>query len=174
MTTVVTNGKVMVADCQLTDAGVSFIYQDKIRKVNGHLIGGAGDPDDIALFMSWFENPTGKPPKLSNRFEAVVVNPAGNIYYYTRRLVPQQIHDKFYAIGSGFHLAIGAMEYGASPMDALKIACKRDIHTGVGIVEIKLDEQRRKVPAKSGVRAGSGVRKGSKGKPKGRIRKSSR
>ena len=158
VTTIVTDGKVLVGDCQLTSGGVSLNYQDKIRKINGHLVGGCGSPDDLALFMAWYANP-GKPPKLGKNFEAVVVNEAGSIFYYSNRLIPQQIHEPFYATGSGSYIALGALEHGATPLEALKIACKRDIHTGVGIAEIKLDEQRRKLPKKSGVRAGGGVRK---------------
>lgn len=44
------------------------------------------------------------------------------------------ITDKFTADGSGFHLAIGAMEMGASAIEAVKIAMKRDGGSGGRVV----------------------------------------
>lgn len=42
------------------------------------------------------------------------------------------------AIGSGSHIALGAMDYGASAYEAVKIAAGRDIYTGGKIRTYKL------------------------------------
>ena len=166
MTTIATDGKILVADTQMTEGDVSQNYQGKLRKINGDLVGGAGSADNVALFFSWYENPEQKPPRLNGQFGGIVVSEDGLIYRYTSRLIPHRVDEPFYAIGSGAPIALGAMEAGANPEEAIKIACKRDIYTGRGIIIIERDDakQRRKLQKKSGVRARGGVRKGQKRK----------
>jgi ATP-dependent protease HslVU (ClpYQ) peptidase subunit len=45
-------------------------------------------------------------------------------------LEPLPVSDPFWAIGSGAKIALGAMEYGASAVEAVDIACKFDPYTG--------------------------------------------
>jgi ATP-dependent protease HslVU (ClpYQ) peptidase subunit len=141
VTTVVTDGKVMLADAQLTDGNVRIKYHGKIRKIGEYLVGGAGDPESLELFFRWYASPTARAPALGKNFEAIAVSKDG-IFGYGRRLVPMKIEEPFYAIGSGFGLALGALEAGATPQEAMRIACKRDAYSGIEIVEISLEEEK--------------------------------
>jgi hypothetical protein len=152
LTTVVTDGKVMVADAQLTDGGMPAKFHGKIAKINGHLVGGAGNVEDVLLFQQWFENPKGRIPNLSKGFEGLVVSPEGELYTYGRRLIPIKMEEDFYAIGSGFAVAMGAMEAGAGVERACEIACKRDNHSGIEIVKIELDKRKKKSTKKKALK----------------------
>ena len=45
-------------------------------------------------------------------------------------LEPLPRPEPFWAIGSGAKIALGAMAYGASPVEAVQIACRFDLYTG--------------------------------------------
>jgi ATP-dependent protease HslVU (ClpYQ) peptidase subunit len=143
----------MMADAQLTDGNMRAKVYSKIKKINGHLVGGAGNLEEVILFQQWYANPNSKPPNLSSRgFEGLAVTPEGDIFTYQRRLVPMKVEEKFYACGSGFAFAMGAMEAGASMERAMEIACKRDSNTGIEIVKIELDRRKKSTKKKASKR----------------------
>ena len=114
----------MAADSQISDGDLARKCE-KIHKINGEIIGFAGEAQDGLAFIDWFRK--GKPddkPELSDDFSGVMLTKSGQILEYESKLYPRKVLEKTYAIGNGSHVAIGAMEMGASPEQAVKIACK--------------------------------------------------
>jgi len=141
MTTVVTDGKSMMSDSQITDGSTITKYYGKVRKIGHNLVGVAGDLESCEMFFRWYANPTSKPPQLRGQFEALVVDKHG-IYSYGKRFVPMKLEETFYAIGSGYKIALGALEAGANLERALEIAAKRDSFTGLDFVKVTLEEKK--------------------------------
>lgn len=140
--------RVMAADSRLTEG--SFMHLTTTRKIyrlrTGALLGMAGDGDarDMAALL---EKVT--PRRLPSRAQiaelecevlALLVLPRGQIIRvageyreaggggggrWVGEVVP--ILDTIVAIGSGSAFAYGAMEAGASPTDAVRAACRRDL-----------------------------------------------
>lgn len=159
----------MAADCQMTDGFIPMRYERKIRKIQGHLIGGAGVVDDLELFFKWYEEflsnkPKLQAPRLGKSFEGLAVSPEGVLHNYSHRLIATQIDEPFYAIGSGGPVALGALEKGATVVEAVKIAIKRDIYSGLGVVTIERDIERGAVSKGAGLR--SPARGGIRQRPK--------
>ena len=53
-------------------------------------------------------------------------------------LRPQQVHDDYFAIGSGTKVALGAMYMGATAVQAVEAACQFDPYTGGKVVSFSL------------------------------------
>ena len=119
----------MAADSRLTD-GDTNANARKLWKVNGHLIGVAGDYPAAVAFVNWYKSKT-KPnvPDMKN-LNVMVLTPTGKILHYDHSLHPYEVTDNFSAIGSGAQAALGAMHAGARPRDAVRIASKIDRNTG--------------------------------------------
>jgi ATP-dependent protease HslVU (ClpYQ) peptidase subunit len=129
MTTIVASmrHRVMVADSLVSGGGPSFI-SSKIFSVNGKLVGFSGHVTHALKFIEWLKH--GTPMNLAydrdeNTFDALVMD-GGFLFYYDNELVPIQVNDDIYAIGSGAAYAIGAIDAGASPKRAVEIAIERD------------------------------------------------
>ena len=97
------------------------------------LIGFSGNADAWGKYVTWFyDNPfENKPPKAKD-IEFLMITSKHQIYWGSNMnnwmLLPQD----HWAIGSGCQFAIAAMDTGKSPKEAIKIASKYDLHTGMG------------------------------------------
>jgi ATP-dependent protease HslVU (ClpYQ) peptidase subunit len=137
--------RVMAADSRLTEG--TSMHLTSVRKLyrlrSGALLGMAGDGDarDMAHLL---EKVT--PRRLPSRQQiaelecevlALLVLPRGQIIRvagefreegqgrWVGEVVP--ITDTIVAVGSGAAFAYGAMEAGASPTDAVRVTCRRDL-----------------------------------------------
>lgn len=132
MTTIACNRELMAADSQVTRGTISAACQ-KIWKVNGDILGTCGTYEIGLQFVKWYEA-KGAAPELwdssAEDFTALVLTAKGGIFEYGPKLMPIEVMEKFHAVGSGCEIAIGAMEAGADPIQAVKIACKRDSGSG--------------------------------------------
>lgn len=135
MTTIAANSALMAADSQSTE-GSLITKTQKIFKVNGDIIGFAGNHQDGLLFVEWYKH-KGDKPALDD-FQGLVLTRDGSLFAYEDKLVPIPIHEPFASIGSGSHLAIGAMEMGADPVQAVKVAAKWDAYTKAPVKVLKL------------------------------------
>jgi ATP-dependent protease HslVU (ClpYQ) peptidase subunit len=133
MTTVATDGKSMAADGLSLDGDgliCSLIIRKARRLKDGRVMGAAGNPFDLDALEQWL-NEGGDFPELQDdeEFDLLVLETNGSVFSYAKlgrrssELLP-------IAIGSGRELAVGAMEAGATPFEAVEIACKR--HNGSG------------------------------------------
>lgn len=125
MTTITIKDGVMVGDTQATGA-----YHSRVRKIartpDGSLIGACGNVDECQGIAAWLVGGSeGKPPSMSNS-TVLMLRADGTIWLAEQAFRPYRVHSKFAAIGSGSAVAMGAMEAGASALQAVKIAAKHD------------------------------------------------
>lgn len=137
MTTVAYKDGVMAADSQAT-----CDFHTRVRKIrrmqDGTLIGGCGSTKACHAVLEWLAaGQEGKPPKMAGAW-FIVVPPNGKVYYAEEQWPPFPVNSSFGAIGSGASVAVGAMEAGASALQAVKIAAKHDGYTSAPFHTIKL------------------------------------
>lgn len=142
MTTIATDGKTVVADKRITStSGVHYTSNDKIHRIGEWIVGASGDAFDCIEFLKWFRAcEAGEKipvPNLDSKFEGLAVHESGKIVEYGGKCQPMIVEEKFYAIGSGVGVALGALAAGADPKKAIEIACRFDRWTGNGITVLK-------------------------------------
>lgn len=109
----------------------------KVRRLSdGSLFGCAGHGRDNDTLAEWLEH-GGKKPKL-NELGALRLRTDGKVEYINQACEPVVI-DLPCAVGSGGAFAIGAMEAGFSPEEAVEVACKRDTYSGGKITVLSLE-----------------------------------
>jgi hypothetical protein len=139
MTTIASDAKrgLMAAD-SMTSTSDSWWPSTKIHRVEGALIGGAGEAASIRQFVTWYSDGQRMPkPKIADNFCALVLNAEG-LFYWASNLVPEPIERGFHAIGSGGNAALGALLAGANVKRAVEIACLVDTGSGGEVVLHKL------------------------------------
>lgn len=138
MTTVAADWKRGLMACDsMTSTVDAWWPSTKVYRVDGALIGGAGEASSIRSFVAWYADGQRLPkPKLGN-FCALVLN-ADGLFYWASDLVAEPIERGFHAIGSGGNAALGAMLAGANVQKAVQIACQVDTSSGGDVVLHKL------------------------------------
>lgn len=149
MTTVAYRDGVLASDSRVTGKG--YLWTDKAKKVfrlpGGSLVGLAGDDYNSGWLLRELqklakENET--PIKLPNgKFkgaQAILVDDK-HVYFFGwgvwEKLNPKEY--PYYSIGSGSTIAMSAMDAGASAVEAVNIAKKRDVYSGgrTQMIEVK-------------------------------------
>lgn len=150
MTTVVYDpiSRIMASDSQATLGDMILNTKtDKIFNIRGTLVGAAGRYVQLLAFVDWLdehlesENLKGltdraqiTPPQelIAEDFTAIVVwSDTGEVSIFEGSRAAFTVADEGpLAIGSGAHFALAALDAGASPVEAVKIAIKRDIYSG--------------------------------------------
>lgn len=137
MTTIAYRNGELAGDTRVTAA--ETIMPERERKVfrfpNGFLFGAAGASDEIEKLMQSVKRSL-KTPKLPE-CDGLMVDPDGKVFWYEGSHW-QPLKAPFAAIGSGKSYALGALYYGASALEAVKIGCKLDVHSGVPIHIVRL------------------------------------
>ena len=127
MTVIACNQDMMAGDSQWVDGGIVGKCgndERKIRRINGDLVGFAGNMQDGLQFLDWYKDQTKDKPSLDS-FSGLVLKPDGTILLYETALIPTRVHPHpFYAIGNGAEFALGAMYAGAQPDQAVRLCCK--------------------------------------------------
>lgn len=141
MTVIAYKDGVMAADGQVTSDGTIMLSNEvKCFYKDGHVFGVAGLFGEALILQKWFTNGMkGDPPTITSETEGMLVSPDGIVYglWEHQMMVPLENRD-FYVIGSGFHIATGAMEMGASAIKAVEIAIKYSIYCGGEITSHKI------------------------------------
>lgn len=78
----------------------------------------------------------------NEEFSALVLGP-DFIWLFDHFLVPTELSDVCFAIGSGADYALGAMHAGATPAQAVEIAARLDSHSAMPVVEVELPGKKR-------------------------------
>lgn len=135
MTTIATDGKSMAGDGMSSrDSLITAVRSVKVERLSdGRIVGAAGDKPDCARFRKWLCD-GGQAPKFKD-FAALVLHPDGSLVYHTESDISGTATEAPNAIGSGAEIAIGAMEAGATPEQAIQIAAKRNAWTG-GLITV--------------------------------------
>ena len=129
MTTVAVRGLTLAVDSQVTCSGVktgSTIKWCKMpKRLGGGYMAGTGEFADVVRFLSVF----GECDPLKG-VEAIHIKDGGELVIYEKGMpISAPTGIEFQAIGSGWELALGAMEMGASAESAVKVASKYCIYT---------------------------------------------
>lgn len=95
-----------------------------------------------ALIKRWIAKgcppPEGGEP-IPDHFQVLIVRPNGEVFYAKNNLdLSGPLEAPFFAIGSGEAFALGALEMGASAVQAVEIACRLDPWTGNGVDQVGL------------------------------------
>lgn len=138
MTTIATDGTSMAADgLRLHGDTIVTTRAEKIRRLSdGRIVGTSGDVSFGMIMIEWLEHGGDVPtfPSGADCGTVLVLNTDGTASMYDSygKEMPAELPA---AIGSGMDLAIGAMEYGASPKEAVEIACRREVGSG-GVISV--------------------------------------
>lgn len=136
MTTIACNHKMMAADSQTCDGGISG-KAVKIFRVNDDIIGFAGSLGQGMKFVAWYGDRNKEAPSLSDS-NILILKHDGSIEQWDESMMPLVVKDKFYAIGSGSHFAMGAMYAGKNPKQSVEIAIKLDVDSGGPVKVLEL------------------------------------
>ena len=147
MTTIAVNKDAMACDLQFTNlnTGYKFKGKTKIHKFRAHpdtygacdfMVGFCGQASEMIIIASFFENPDAfdKAPKAN--CSGVVLTAKKDIFIFDDYRKWLIVNLPFTAVGSGAAYALGALDNGASPKEAVKIAMKHDAYTGYGAKEL--------------------------------------
>lgn len=141
MTTIATDGRTLASDSRTTCGGL--IESDRLTKLvrlpDGSVAGWAGTNTNATLAVEELADAIAEDrhPKLCRGdYKILRLQANGTITFYGGELVGFPVPPPA-AIGSGECLAIGAMETGASPKEAVRIAKKRDVYSGGRIQEME-------------------------------------
>lgn len=149
MTTLAYRDNILAFDSMITDSALTG-YATKGRKTSKYLIACAGEWQDCEAFLDWgeqgavFEDRRKFGLDREVEISGMIVDKKGKVWMYESRLYPMVIDAPFYALGSGSHLALGAMAHGATAHQAVKIAAKFDPFTGGTVRELSWDIPKRK------------------------------
>lgn len=145
----------MASDSQATYKGIKTRFTKKIHRLkSGGLLGCAGDTDvrDLIALVNEVKTIKGLPSgdklaELGLDTSAILILPKGDVI--SIELDPPAnsgppgteltlVEDQFWSVGTGSHIAIGAMEAGKSAVEAVRIACKYDIYSSLPTIKIEL------------------------------------
>lgn len=147
MTTIAYRDGIIASDSQGHANGLNAAGRSKVHDINGWLLGGAGASSQIDEFISWFttecqDGKLRKPPSHlqtgnENSYTIMAVNKKSRaVYQFADGLHPFRINGKYFAIGSGMPVALGALAMGATAEQAIRCAAKHDVYTS-GAIQIK-------------------------------------
>ncbi|RJP48709.1 MAG: hypothetical protein C4586_08300 [Anaerolineaceae bacterium] len=127
--------KILAGD-KLFDVGGTPVPGIKIHKIGALLCGWSGGFDNTQRFFDWIQEgrPNDKKPSMEKDqgFVGIIIENE-EIYRYEMGLFPIKINKPFWAIGSGSDYALAAMEMGATAEQAIEIASRLDLYTGLGV-----------------------------------------
>ena len=108
--------------------GSAVKYRSIPDRLGGGFVAATGITTQCTEAMKAF-SATGEKPKTGSEVEMLWLKADGDVQLISDGGSYTQI-DKFHAIGCGFEIAFGAMEFGATAYEACEIACRR--HSGCG------------------------------------------
>lgn len=144
MTTIIYRDGVMAGDTAVFDRGT---YCGETRKVfrneAGALLGVCGCMSALAQLRDWFmAGADGDPPELKDQdSEGLLIRPDGVAEWIGAGRKRIEMAGAYFAIGSGFHVAMGALAAGAPAIRAAEIACDLDNHTRRPIDVVHVNER---------------------------------
>jgi ATP-dependent protease HslVU (ClpYQ) peptidase subunit len=144
MTVIAWDGHTLAADKRM-GFGCEFTTVTKIYKVNGELIGWAGESALGRAMIAWYRD--GAEPKdfpaaqrdISRVGSLIVIRKNGAIWHFAAEPYPCEVEDKTYTIGSGSAFAAAALYLGRCARGAVEVACALDMNCGNGIDTLELE-----------------------------------
>lgn len=146
MTTIAWDGKSLAADKLMSLQGLRGTCTKIQRGQDGSLIGVSGDFSTGLHAAQWVAN--GADPALmpatqdsENWVGILQIKPDGTIWKWERGPVPMKIEDWIFAVGTGRDYALAAMHLGKSAIEAVMVASRFDVYTGMGVDVLNLVEE---------------------------------
>lgn len=147
MTTIVSDGRTIACDLQITSGIEKYRTETKIFPMvadvalelfqeSDAFIGFSGNVNQWFDVLYWMHRPQTRKPSLRNT-HMLVLTKKGVLWEGETLNSFTKIKDPYFSIGSGRAWAIGAMSQGASVKEAIQVASKHDILTGLGVKEFK-------------------------------------
>jgi len=124
----------MASDTQLNSPDMSERGGSKLRRYKNFIAGFSGEVSDISRMAEWLRKRDGR-VRLSDA-SALLLYRDGKITSINEDLIEHEIHEDYYAIGSGRVAAIAAMDVMEmtgdviDPRLAVRVAARRDPSTG--------------------------------------------
>ena len=147
MTTIAVRDGVMAADTLGYHSEKRCLSKKLFRTGTGDIIGICGNWTDGKVFVDWYDAGANRdePPKWRLQdgekvdFQALVLTQDGT-YWWSYDLVPDQLLNDFWSIGSGSFSALAAMHCGLNAQDAVLIAMKVDTGSGGDVQFMELQK----------------------------------
>lgn len=129
MTTIAYKEGILAADTQVTFDNIRS-FGRKIHLLNsGAVLAFSGHVDDERKLIDYYNGVSKKRPTARKKYEFFYLDETGIPYYSINDSGLVLLEDRFYALGSGWQIAVSAMHIGMSAMDAIKIAGELNIQT---------------------------------------------
>jgi ATP-dependent protease HslVU (ClpYQ) peptidase subunit len=139
MTTIATDGRAMAADGLVHDHCDTIVDRDcrkVFRLADGRIAGGAGNAFDVLAWVNWLDAAKSGPcPIEGTQFSGLILDPSGTVLWVDHK-GREGVTPVPAAVGSGQDYAYGAMDAGADPAEAVRIATLRDVYSG-GYIHIE-------------------------------------
>lgn len=87
--------------------------------IDWYIAGMPGGPEALRAQLSLFDTAQG--------FQLLAARPGGEAIYMYDTALPVTVRAPYYAIGSGEEYALGALEMGATALEACLVACRLDV-----------------------------------------------
>lgn len=132
--------KMLAADRRVTENDRAVGQVTKITKLGGLLIARSGSQPAVHACIDWLKKGAiGDPPSMQFQIENEWMT--GYVTVFLDDLHVEFIGDgkvqwaraPFFVGGTGGRIALGAMLAGATPEEAVRLACTQDIYSGDGI-----------------------------------------
>ncbi|MEX0859632.1 MAG: hypothetical protein WD017_01690 [Cucumibacter sp.] len=145
MTTIAYRSGILAADRLVTSNNTrAGRYRKIVRSAAGHLAGASGELHEVDRFLKWVAaGCEGDPPVAKGKVNGLLIYPTGRVVEWEGLANLVDVRAPFYATGSGWELALGAMEMGADARRAVEVAIKFDANSGGGIDVLKLRKKGR-------------------------------
>lgn len=140
MTTIACDGKIMVADGQVTNGSTvsAARFEKLVRCKDGSIVGVAGCAASMSNMVQYLDQEVDK-LDVHEDCCALLLRPNGKLFYVDEK-GRQFEYPVPAAIGSGADIALGAMLAGVDAFDAVVVACERDVFSGGEISMLGLDD----------------------------------
>lgn len=137
MSTIAWDGRTLAADKQAVTGGMREIVTKARLLPNGQVLAWTGEHECGLILAAWYESGADidKWPKFQSGddWTRLIVASANEVIVFERQPVGQLLEEPFMAWGSGRDYAMGAMAMGASAGQAVEVASRFDINTGLGV-----------------------------------------
>lgn len=143
MTTIAYRSGVLAADTLAVVSNLRDGYSVKVAKCGPFLAAEAGTASYGLAFLDWFRGGMrGDPPSMGDEGSSstgAIFCPDETLLLWQRFGWSRHKVDAW-SMGSGGDMALGAMEAGATPEEAVRVAMTRDIYTGGEITVLRREQ----------------------------------
>ena len=144
MTVIAWDGKTLAVDRQCTRGDIKSV-RTKLTKISDSIaVATAGDSDRDLILKEWVKN--GRKIEdwpafqKTDTFSQLIVLIGNSIFEYQQEPIGVLVESPFMAWGSGEDFAMGAMEMGATAIQAVEVANRHCPTCGFGVNSISFNE----------------------------------